>query len=150
MATAVLAGVAVYSAISGKRASNQAASAQSSIDAQNTARIQREGKETIARTRDTQQRLEAEAVTEAAGTGFARGGTVDNYVQALKESHKKDLDWLEESLASNIDISQSEAALRYRTTKDQGTASLIQGLGNAASLGATAWGNYQAGGGWWS
>ena len=103
---AIVGGLKLFGAAKGYSDAKKGAKAQRAIDEENIQRQIRENQETIRRTKSGMLSTEATASTAAASSGFGRGSTKDTYVDKLKKIHARDLDWLEESQASGIDISR--------------------------------------------
>lgn len=147
---AIVGGVKAAGAIKGARDEKKAAQAQQGIDAENIARMKEENKETIKRTEERQQEIEASGRTAAAASGFAKGSSKQSYMDSLQKTHQSDLDWLKKSAESNVSIAESESAMRYDISRRRSGTNLIAGLGDAAAAGIGSYGRFQSTGNWWS
>jgi hypothetical protein len=130
---AVVAGIQAVGAVKGYRDNKKAAESANRIDEQNIARMKEENAQTIERTTEQMQNVEAQGRVARGASSFGKGSAKDAYLTFMQQTHAKDLDWLKKSAASNVNIAESERAARYDINRRNATTGLIQGLGGAAS-----------------
>ncbi len=104
---------------------------QYKIDQENIRLYNLEVKETIRRTELSQAETEGQISANIGASGFAKGSSLDKYLEFVSSENKKDVDWMRTSGASQSAIKSREADARRRNANSVAEGNLISGLGNA-------------------
>lgn len=133
------AAIGAVGSVSQSNAMKRQAKTQRELDAENLALQKKETAESIRRTKKDQVKVEGQIETDIGASGFEVGGSLDKYLESVKEEHSSDLDWMRTSGASRDAIAEREAAARYSATRSQATGTLIGGIGTSiGQLGGAA------------
>ena len=129
--SAVTAGVSISQQQSAAKAAKQRAEEAARLEAEATA-------EKVKRLKEENERKESMARARAAASGVG-GASTEIYIEALKESGREEIEWLEKVGASKYQAAAGSGDSAY----SQATASMWGSVGDLASTGLKAWQTYQ-------
>ena len=135
---AIAAGAQIGSALIGASASSTAASNSIQLSRDNAWMIQQETNEQSDRLKFTQGRAEASSRLRTAASGFRSGKTSMGassraFQDTLKGVHQRELDWLQKSSKSRIDLTLKAGRMESENLKSQSTVQLFGGVARAAT-----------------
>jgi hypothetical protein len=98
-----------------RRSSKKAQKASKKIEDENVARARAETTEQIGRLTKMQEQTLGQTRARAGSSGVKSGsGTTDVYLQEMQKTFQEDIDWIEQSQASQESISRAEGKLERK------------------------------------
>lgn len=135
MALGIVAGIKIGTSIIGGRQQKKAGQDAQAIADENAERTKRETEETIRRTGLSQEQSLSGAQAAQAGSGIRSGaGTSQTYLDEMQKTFQSDLDWIQESGASQESIQRAEGRLAKQQGKAQAWGTVASGVNSALSL----------------
>ncbi len=101
------------------------------IDQENIRLYNLEVDETVRRTKLNQAETEGQISANIGASGFAKGSSLDKYLEFVSTENKKDIDWMRTSGASQTAIKSREADARRRNANAVAEGNLVSGIGSA-------------------
>ena len=142
----VSAGASVIGSFSGRSKSKRAAKKQKELDLANLRLMRMELDESLRREDVKNKSIEATQRNVVGASGFSGGGSLSQYMDYTKETHKKNVDWMKMAGESRIAIGAREASARKSMSDSMADANFFSGMASAVGAGAMAGGMYEKGG----
>ena len=135
---AIAAGAQIGSAILGSNASNTAANQALDLSRTNAWMIQQETNEQTRRLKFSQGRTRAKTRATQAASGFrsgkrSMGASARAYEKTLASVQQSELDWIQKSSKSRIDLVLKQGTMESANLRTQATGQLFGGVASAAS-----------------
>ena len=143
---AVGAGAQVLGGLSGRKSAKKAARKQAALDRANLKLMQLELDENVRRLTEENKTIEGTQRNLVGASGFASGGSLQQYMDFTKKTHTDNVDWMKTSGASRIAIGQREMNARKSMADSMADANFFSSITGAIGTGAMASGMYQKGG----
>jgi len=132
----------IYSGMEAKDAADRQAAEQERLARENAAAIEAETAENARRLSMQQAEREGMAMAKAAASGVKTSGSTGDYLSDMSTEHKRELDWLKKSGASQAGIAKQSGYTQAQGTRNAGQQALNQGIaGGIKTAGSTmGWG----------
>jgi len=135
MALGIVAGIKLGTAIIGGAKQRKAGKQADAIAQQNADRIKEETDKQLERTGRQQEFSMSSAQASQAGSGIRTGaGTTQSYLDEMQKTFQEDLDWIEQSGASQESIARAEGSLARKQSNAQAWGTVASGVSGVLDL----------------
>lgn len=135
MALGVAAGIKLGTSLIGAKKQKDAGKQADAIARENAERIKQETDKQLERTGRQQEFTMSSAQASQAGSGIRSGaGTTQSYLDEMQKTFQEDLDWIEQSGASQESIARAEGSLAKKQASAQAWGTVATGVSGVLDL----------------